>query len=297
MAEYLITGANGLLGQELIKQSLADRPDVRFLAVSNNCERFMKQTGGETRVRCCSWDDLDELDLSGFDAVIHCAFARSEKGTDLHKSLVLTGDILRAAGRAKVPLVAISSRSIYGQEDTLPWTEETEVGPNSLYALAKDAEELLTRQASALYGVPMTAVRLAGLIGIGMDARIVSKMVKSAVDSRSIKVVGGSQMFAMLDIRDAASGLRTLLGMPPGEWAETYNLGSGKTYTLQEMAQLIAEVGYREFGMRVRVTREEKAVSLLDGMDCTRFCAQTGWQPAYSLRDTVRSLFSFYMIK
>lgn len=295
MGKYIITGANGLLGKEIICQTLEHDDRAEFLAISNNCEKLMQQFGADSRIRCCSWTELEHADLKDFTAAIHCAFSRSENGVELHKALVLTDRLLDAVGRAGVPAIVISSRSIYGQEDTLPWTEETEVGPNSLYALAKDAEELLTRQAARFYGSKMTVIRLAGLIGIGMDARIVSKMTKSAVENHSIKVVGGKQMFAMLDLRDAASGICALLKLPPEQWAETYNLGSGITYTLAEMAQVIAEVGTDEFGLNIKITNEKKDITLLDGMDCRLFYKDTGWRPAHSLRDTVITLYSFYL--
>ena len=48
MKKYLITGANGLLGKEIIRQALESSPDIEFLAISNNCVKLVNQFGGES---------------------------------------------------------------------------------------------------------------------------------------------------------------------------------------------------------------------------------------------------------
>ena len=63
MKKYLITGANGLLGKEIILQATATDKDTEFLAISNNCEKLMSQFQDCQQLKACSWDDLESLEL------------------------------------------------------------------------------------------------------------------------------------------------------------------------------------------------------------------------------------------
>lgn len=291
MDTILISGANGLLAQEYMRQGLALKRDMRIIAVSNNCEMLRERYRDISHFSCFGWDELDSTPVAEVSLVLHCAFSRTENGNELLKSLKLTERLLNKTGPFHIPFVSISSRSVYGQNPNTPWTEESILSPEGMYALAKCAQEMLVQQAAEQYEFPHTNLRLAGLMGIGMDARLISKLVFQAIKTESMSIIGGQQKFSLLDIRDAASALWAFTRVPADQWEPVYNLGHSAVYTLDEIADAIKRVAFQDFHQHINVSKQEKDISLIDGMDCSRFYQTTGWSPHCQLEDTIRILF------
>lgn len=292
----IVTGAAGVLGSELIEQTLRADPQAEIVAVTRQSQALTQRWQGYAHITCCAWDELERLPLADGDVIVHGAFPRQENGQELTEALALTGALLKKAGTSgkEIAWVDISSRSVYGQNERTPWTETTELVPSSPYALAKAAQELLTRQAAEAYGFRYTVLRMAGLIGVGMEARLVSQMTMRAIQDRALTVMGGEQQFAMLDIRDAAAGLRALLRKDPAEWRPLYNFGAEKATRLKDIAPIIQQEAQRLYGWQVSITRQKRDAVLIDEMDSSLFYTQMGWRPQYTLADTVDWLLETY---
>ena len=127
-----------------------------------------------------------------------------------------------------------------------------------------------------------------------MDARLVSKLVLQAVEKRCVNIIGGKQQFAMLDVRDAASGTLAFLKTNPAQWAPVYNFGSDRVYLLRQIAELIQETAWRMYGWKINMIIKPDNAKLIDHMDCSRFYSAAKWQPKYQLTDTVEMLFRYY---
>lgn len=292
----IVTGAAGVLGSELIEQTLRADPQAEIVAVTRQPQALTRCWQGYANMKCCSWDELAQMPLADGDVIVHGAFPRQENGQELTEALDLTGTLLKKAGTSgkEIAWVDISSRSVYGQNEQTPWTETAELMPASPYALAKAAQELLTRQAAEAYGFRYTVLRMAGLIGVGMEARLVSQMTMRAIHDRALTVMGGEQQFSMLDIRDAAAGIRALLRKEPTAWRPLYNFGAEQATRLKDIAPIIQKEAQRLYGWRVSITRQKRDAALIDEMDSSLFYAQMGWRPQYTLADTVDWLLETY---
>lgn len=294
MNTILVTGASGLLASEFLKQLFCAEPAAHVIALSENCDVLEKRYSDMEGFSCYRWDEIDRIPFEAVSVVLHCAFARTEDGADLLRSLELTKLLLSKTAPLKIPFISISSRSVYGQNPKTPWSETTALSPENPYALAKAAQELLVCQAGEQGSFAYTNLRLAGLIGVGMDARLVAKLVKSAVDTGKITCVGGMQQFALLDIRDAAAGLHAILKIPTGSWKTVYNLGHSNVSTLDEIVSVVKHVAFQKYHTHIIVQKQNREVPLMDGMDCSCIYAATGWTPQYSMEDTVEILFDHY---
>jgi len=208
-------------------------------------------------------------------------------------SLNFTREIFEAAQRGGVlAIINISSRNVYGSKYKPLWKETTPICPDNIYAMAKYSSELLLKSiANKKQSVNFTNIRLSSLLANTLDMRIVNKFVKDAIDNQIIKITGGKQIFSYLDIRDAASGIISLLSVDPEGWNEVYNLGSDKRYDILEISKIISDVAKDYMGKNVIIELEEKDIVLDIGMDSSLFYKETGWMPKYSMRDTVVSLF------
>lgn len=294
MNTLLISGASGVLAREIIKQQIERPGNFRIIALTGSCNTLKQHFSADSPISFYSWDDLDSIPFRQTTCIVHCAFARNELCQELYRALVCTQKLLRKAAENVIPFINISSRSVYGQNPNLPWTETSSISPNGAYALAKSAQELLTGESGETGGFPYTSLRLAGLMGVGMDARIISKLVIQAIKTKTLQIVGGNQQFALLDIRDAASGVLTVSSCLNKRWKPVYNLGPAEKYTLNEIALAVRQAAFEIIHKKINIETKEHDAVLIDGMDSSCFYKEFDWHPKYQLMDTIKSLFDSY---
>lgn len=299
----LITGAGGVLGQELMEQILRRKEaDVIIYALELSKDRIPLKYLENRFVFSFDikdWED-NKIPFEDIDIIIHCAFARSSDGKLLVESLNFTRDILEQAVNNDVSaFINISSQSVYDRKVRPLWTEESPIAPgepDTFYALTKYSSELLTTGICNFSNTVSTNIRLASLVGKGMDERIISRFIKQAIEGQAIKLFGGDQITAYMDVRDAAAGLIALIDTDIRKWKTTYNLGNKWRYTLNEIAECVKEAGKKYLNNEV-VIITEKADNFIDsGMDSSLFYEDTRWEPENELKKIILNIFSI-MIK
>jgi nucleoside-diphosphate-sugar epimerase len=128
---------------------------------------------------------------------------------------------------------------------------------------------------------------------VGVD--LVSRFVKQALEGVPLEIQG-EHMFERLDVRDAVNGLRALLRVPRADWQAVYNLGSGSSFSIRELARTVVEQVSRFTGEPpVEVELDLRDPPLKFEMDSRRFFRQTGWKPEYTLSDTIQSLIRYHL--
>ena len=221
-------------------------------------------------------------------AVVHCAFSRSTEAEELAVCLN-SGFVFmtQAIDKGVLHIINISSQSVYGQKHSPLWTEQTPVSPETHYAMAKYASEVLTTSLRYKQNVITTNLRMSSLVGPGMEQRVIPKLLKNIRNDQPLKIIGGQQQFSYLDGRDAASGIIALLKTDPKIWKTVYNVGTHEKYTLAELAKMVVGVAQTYQLPHVEVLIEEGDVSQVAGMDCNLFYSDTHWKPTYDLGNII----------
>lgn len=288
----IITGASGLVATELTNLLLDAEESYRIYAVSTHPDKLRERYKDVDNIICLSLDELSILAGKEIAAVIHCAFARSKDPQDLAKSLLFTSDLLRIVKqiRPKV-LVNISSQSVYGQATPPLWTEQTPPAPDYLYALGKFSTEEMTKLALEGTGIKFTSIRLSSVCE---NARFLNVFAKNALTGQPINIQGGGQMCSFVDVRDVASGLKKVIEIAPrlDSLQKVYNLGSGKTRTIKELAEDTKRLVEQEKGINVALNVIPADIHLEVGMDISLFCKTFDWAPMFDYDDMVQSLIS-----
>lgn len=289
MKNVIITGASGLVATELTHLLLDAEESYRIYAVSTHPEKLCERYKDVDNVVCLSLDELFIQSGKEIDAVIHCAFARSKDPQDLAKSLLFTSDLLRIVKliRPKV-FVNISSQSVYGQVAPPLWTEQTPPAPDYLYALGKFATEEMSAMALEGTGIKYTNIRLSS---VGENARFLNIFVKNALTGQPINIQGGRQLCSFVDVRDVASGLKKVIEIAPHleSLQKVYNLGSGKTRTIKELAEDTKRLVEQEKGINVALNVIPADIHLEVGMDISLFCKEFDWSPSFDYDDMIKS--------
>ncbi len=249
---------------------------------------------------------FDRADLSNgnipwgrIDVVLHFGFARPHcTSEEIADSITFTRNVFMYAGMNNVSsIINASSQSVYGQATRPLWKEESPISPETPYAMAKYASELyLQTEKERNKQINITSLRLASLTG-GQDGLVFtdlpSRFVKLALEGEPLNIYG-EHVFERLDVRDAVGGLIKLLAMPHEKWRRVYNLGSGETFSIDELAKnIIEQVQVAGKGKGARIVKLDRDKSLYFGMNSERFFKDTGWKPQYSLVDSIASLVEY----
>lgn len=287
MKKILLTGAGGFLGRQLLWH-LKESDNYFVYAVTSNVEKL-------SRVVSASNIEIveinTEVNLNEIDIVIHGAFARTGKSHDLITSLEYSNNIFQAAISNKVPaIINISSQSVYGNNENIPWTENEDMMPNDMYGLAKASSEILLKGLSKNSSTVITNIRLSSIM---INARFVNVFVQNAIDGKPINIVGGTQKVSFMDIRDAVDGIIALLDISTSKWEMAYNLGTGKQNSILEIAEIVKEVAKSYSDKEVVINIDKKDISLNPCMDVSKFTNLTSWTAQYDINEMVRAQFEY----
>jgi nucleoside-diphosphate-sugar epimerase len=250
----VVTGAAGFIGSTLAEALVAAGHEVIGLdAFIPYYPRPMKEANlaplagaagyrfGEVDLRT---DDLDPW-LDGADAVIHEAamagLMRSWTDLELYTScnILATNRLIEAAERAGVRrFVLASTSSVYGLEAV--GDEDHALEPSSPYGITKLAAEKLVLAHVALNGLPATIIRYFSIYGPRQRPDMAyHRFIEAMLDRRPITVYGdGEQTRSNTYIDDAVTG--TLLALERGTVGGIYNIGGGRTISLNDAIGLIA---------------------------------------------------------
>ena len=300
MRTILITGAGGYLGGHLIEQ-LSQEDKYKIFAFDLEKEKLKERFNNIHNIEFYEFNDfeLNTLPFGETDIIVHLAFARAHKGEkEIAKSLVFTNDFFNKVREHRIPaLINISSQEVYGNLYSHTWQEELLPTPNTIYGFAKFSSEILARNLNFQGITNATNLRLAGLIGQDTDTRLVSRFVDNVIKRIPIKILGGEQVLSQIDIRDAVSGIESLLRTPSTRWKNTYNLGYIRSYSIFEIAEIVVEKA-RLFGYKdIKTVREDSDAKLNAVMDSTLFYTETEWQPKYNIGSTIESIFEYKLSK
>lgn len=250
----VVTGAAGFIGSSLAEALVADGHDVVGLDAfipyyprpikESNLARLREAPGFRFAELDLRSDDLDPW-LDGADAVIHEAamagLMRSWTDLELYVScnVLATNRLIEAATRAGVRrFVLASTSSVYGREAVGDEVQALE--PVSPYGITKLACEKLVLAHVATSGLPATIIRYFSIYGPRQRPDMAyHRFIEAMSDGEPITVFGdGEQTRSNTYIGDAVRG--TIAALERGAVGGIYNIGGGRTISLNEAIAIIA---------------------------------------------------------
>ncbi len=181
MATYLVTGAAGFIGSNIVEELVKRGESVRALdnlstGRAENINPFLQKISF-MRADLADQPALAEA-MRGVDYVIHQAalpsVPRSVEDPLASHEANATGTLklLVAARDAGVKRVVFaSSSSVYGDSPTLPKREDMPTQPLSPYAVNKLAGEEYCKVFARVYGLPTVALRYFNVFGPRQDPK------------------------------------------------------------------------------------------------------------------------------
>ena len=181
----LVTGAAGFIGNELALHLLSMGSQV--VGLDNLNDYYDVQLKQDRLARLASFENFTFVkmgiedrtaitalaDKYHFEVIYHLAaqagvrYSIENPATYIDSNLVGFANILELARQHEVEhLIYASSSSVYGENETQPFSEHHAVDhPVSLYAATKKANEVMAHSYSHLYGIPTTGLRFFTVYG------------------------------------------------------------------------------------------------------------------------------------
>jgi UDP-glucose 4-epimerase len=188
--------------------------------------------------------------LSGVDCVFHLAAQVTIRGSfdrfyeDLDTNVMGTARLLRSVDPQRVKWFTLaSSMAVYADAPSpVPIDESHPTQPLSPYGIGKLAAEGVSRQILEARGIPFTALRFFNTFGPGQTytpyVGVITIFVTRLLKGEHPVIFGdGEQRRDFVHVNDIAAGVIATPGKPPG----TYNLGTGRGTSLNELAALLTD--------------------------------------------------------
>ena len=299
-AHWVVTGGAGFVGSHLVRELVRQGQQVTVLDnLSSGNLQNLEETPQVRFIKAdiCRFAGLVDL-LKGADYVLHQAaqvsVAQSVQDPEqtMRTNVQGTENILEAALQAGVKKVVLASSSaVYGNGTQCPYKETASLEFKSPYALSKYLGEKLCRHYTEVFGLHTVILRAFNIFGPRQNihtayAAVVAKFMQIAREGVPFPIDGdGTQQRDFVHVRDVVQA--NLLAITKGRAGEAYNVASGKTYSLLQLAELIEKIAGKKLGCTFGPRRAgDVDVSSAD----IGKLKSLGYKPSVSLEEGLREM-------
>jgi len=281
---YLVTGAAGFIGSQLLRALIAAGHDATgWDAFTDYYDAVLKEENARglpvSRVDIAE----DELDVAGYDGVFHLAGQPGVASFGdvfpvyVRQNVLASRRLFEAAAAVGTKVVFASSSSIYGDAASYPTPEETIPRPLSPYGITKLACEHLAYAYAAEFGLEVATVRYFTIYGPRQRPDMAfTKMVSCLAEGRPFDLYGdGSQSRSFTFVDDAVAA--TIATMERAPSRTIYNVGGGTEVSMLEAIEVLGRVSGRRLEVVRHPRREGDAART--AADTSRIRADLGWEP------------------
>ena len=214
-------------------------------------------------------------------------------------NLTVTQSLYEAVARSglRPRILYVSSGLVYG--DAGPGehvcTEDTPLKPASPYAASKAAADLLSYQQTRSAGLDVVRVRPFNQLGPGQAADYAAanfaRQVVAVERGQATAVEVRGDLNARRDLTDVRDMVRAYIRLiEVGKTGEVYYAGSGQTYRMLDVLDRLVALAGVPVTVEERMDVSRKADTAVTRADISKLRAATGWEPTYSLDQTLRDM-------
>lgn len=285
-----VTGAGGFVGPYLVAHLREQGDDVTEMDLF-----------GPVEVDVTDADSvLGAMDAAAPEVVYHLAALShvgqswSSPGKSFRVNAEGSLHVLRACVELKIPrVVMILSSEVYGNAapEHLPLNETAPLRPVTPYGASKVAADFLALQAHLADNLDVVRVRPFGHTGPGQSDQFVVPALAARIANAerdgadSIPVGSLTAVRDLSDVRDVVRAYRLLAER--GESGEAYNVCSGRGVSIQEIADILLAQATRPISLETDPTLVRAVDAPRMVGDNTRLRTTTGWEPQFSLEQTL----------
>lgn len=253
---YLVTGGAGFIGSNLVNELLLFGNDV--IVLDNESSGTHKQYHWNDKainhkVDITQYDEILPL-FKNIDAVFHLAAIANIQDSIANPTRTFfnnelgTLNVLESARQHGIKTVVFSSTSaIYGAINSVPYSEKDIEDCLNAYSVSKANSEKVIKIYNNLYGMNNIMLRYFNVYGnnyptVGQYVPVVGIFLEKFKKGDPLTVVGdGLQRRDFINVKDIAKANIYALKYGNSKIQDTFNIGSGKNYSILEVAKMISD--------------------------------------------------------
>jgi CDP-glucose 4,6-dehydratase len=307
-----VTGATGLVGSWLVRRLVEAQADVVCLIRDWVPESELVRTGLIENIKVVRGDVRDRETLERvlgeyeIDTVIHLAaqtivtIANRNPVSTFETNIAGTWNLLEACRRSPAvkQIVVASSDKAYGDQEILPYHEETPLRGQHPYDVSKSAADLIAATYAVSYGLPVAITRCGNFYG-GGDLnwnRIIPGTIRSVLrNQRPIIRSDGNYVRDYFYVEDGAAAYMLLaerLATRPEIKGQAYNFSNEIPTTVSQIVGKILKLmeSNLEPDIRNAVTNEIHSQCL----SAEKVRLELGWSPLFTLDTGLQKTIEWY---
>jgi CDP-glucose 4,6-dehydratase len=307
-----VTGGTGLVGSWLVKRLVESGADVVCLVRDRVPQSELVRSGLWDRVKTVSGDVCDQVLMERalgeyeVDTVFHLAaqtivgIANRNPISTFEANIRGTWSLLEACRRSPRvnQIVVASSDKAYGDQEELPYSEETPLQGRHPYDVSKSCSDLIAASYAVSFRLPVTITRCGNFYG-GGDLnwnRIVPGTIRSILRNQPPVIRSNGQFvrdyFYVEDGAIAYMLLAERMAEDPSLAGEAFNFSNEIQVTVHELVDRIRGAIGSELAPVVLNEASNEIVHQYLSADKAR--RQLGWSPRFDLDEGLRRTVRWY---
>lgn len=301
----LVTGGTGFVGSHFVEHLLSFGHSKLYVTQFSDSEKYVSSLLDADQILQLNLTDA-EATKEVFvkvkpDLILHLAsYAAVGSSHDNAQEIIenntrLQLSVLKAM-KEVVPhsrMLAVGSAEEYGMSltpDELPITESHEFRPINPYGVSKVTQDMFSYSFYAAHKLDIVRARPFNHTGIRQS----NKFIVPALAERIVAVERGESEFvevgnleARRDISDVLDVIKAyVLLLEKGESGEVYNVGSGKSISMQEVFDMLSEKSTAEIQIKVNPDLLRPS-DIAESYASIEKIKALGWEPQISLAETL----------
>ncbi len=277
--KIVILGASGFVGKRLVTRLLQEniRPHL-FLRSKKDAIKGCDVSYGDAQ----TGEGLKDA-LKGASIVINLIgrfeppFLEQMMGNALVIANICDALDLKSLTR----LIHLSAAAAYGSYATAP-KESAVLTPDTAYGLSKKFGEEIIMYAHKTRAIPYIIFRPTNVYGPGSTHGVIHSMVAATMAKKHIHITGdGKQIRDFIHVDDVVEAI--MLALHSRSIPAIYNLSSGETYTIMQLAQIILNIAHAH---KKKILRLPQASTYIHTLTANNALIRTKlkWKPSRSLK-------------
>lgn len=308
----LLTGATGLVGAWTLRRLVDAGADVVCLvrdwvpgseAVRSGLLESARVVRGDVRDGAVVERTLGEYEI---DTVLHLAaqtivsIANRNPVSTFETNVAGTWAVLEACRRSPLvrQVVLASSDKAYGEQERLPYREDTPLEGRHPYDVSKSCADLIATSYAVTYELPVVITRCGNFFG-GGDLnwnRIVPGTIRSVLrGQRPVIRSDGSLVRDYFYVEDGAAAYMQLaewLAANPDGAGEAFNFSNETQLTVSELVGRILGLLGSDLAPEIRGEASHEIPAQF--LDASKARSTLGWEPLFTLDDGLERTIAWY---